>query len=51
MKLPRGQFLRLAACAAALHAVSRGAMAQTYPARPVRFVHGFAAAGSVDGRR
>ena len=38
MKLPRRQFLRLAAGAAALPAVSRAASAQAYPARPVRLV-------------
>ena len=36
MKLPRRQFLHLAAGAAALPAVSRFAWAQTYPSRPVR---------------
>ena len=36
MKLPRRQFLHLAAGAAALPAVSRIAWAQTYPTRPVR---------------
>ena len=36
MKLPRRQFLHLAAGAAALPAVSRIARAQTYPTRPVR---------------
>ena len=36
MKLPRRQFLHLAAGAAALPAVSRIAWAQAYPARPVR---------------
>ena len=36
MKLPRRQFLHLAAGAAALPAVSRVAWAQAYPARPVR---------------
>src|SRR5260221_5420182 len=49
MKLPhRRQFLHLAAGAAALPALSRIAWAQTYPTRPVRFVHGFAAGGSGD---
>ena len=43
MKLPRRQFLYLAAGAAALPAVSRIAGAQTYPARPVRIVVGFGA--------
>jgi tripartite-type tricarboxylate transporter receptor subunit TctC len=38
MKLPRRQFLRLAASVAALPAVSRAASAQAYPARPVRLV-------------
>ena len=36
MKLPRRQFLHLAAGAAALPAVSRFAWAQAYPSRPVR---------------
>jgi tripartite-type tricarboxylate transporter receptor subunit TctC len=48
MKLPRRTFLHLAASAAALPAVSRIARAQTYPARPVRLVVGFAAGGGVD---
>ena len=49
MKLPyRRQFLHLAAGAAALPTLSRIARAQTYPTRPVRFVHGFAAGGSGD---
>jgi len=48
MKFRRRQLLRLAACAAGLSAASRIAMAQTYPTRPVRFVHGFAAGGSGD---
>ena len=38
MKLPRRQFLHLAAGAAALPAVSRVAWAQTYPTRPVRLL-------------
>jgi len=38
MKLPRRQFLHLAAGAAALPAVSRIAWGQTYPTRPVRIV-------------
>ena len=38
MKLPRRQFLQLATGAAALPAVSRIAMAQSYPTRPVRIV-------------
>jgi tripartite-type tricarboxylate transporter receptor subunit TctC len=48
MKLPRRQFLHLAAGAAALPAVSRIAGAQTYPTRPVRIVVGFAASSSPD---
>jgi tripartite-type tricarboxylate transporter receptor subunit TctC len=47
MKLPRRQFLHLAAAAAALP-VSRLAWAQTYPTRPVHVVVGFAAGGGVD---
>jgi hypothetical protein len=38
MKLPRRQFLHLAAGAAALPAVSRMAWAEIYPSRPVRIV-------------
>jgi tripartite-type tricarboxylate transporter receptor subunit TctC len=48
MKIPRRQFLHLATGAAALPAVSRIAMAQTYPARPVRIIVGFAASGGND---
>jgi tripartite-type tricarboxylate transporter receptor subunit TctC len=48
MKLPRRNFLRLAAGAAALPAVSRIARAQAYPTRPVRIIVGFAAGGGVD---
>src|SRR5215472_3692958 len=46
MKLPRRQFLHLAAGAAALPAASRIARAQAYPSRPVRIVLGFPAGGS-----
>ena len=48
MTLPRRRFLHLAAGAAALPAVSRIAMAQAYPTRPVRIVVGFTAGGSTD---
>ena len=48
MKFPRRNFLRLAAGAVALPAVSRIARAQTYPTRPVRIVVGFAAGGGSD---
>jgi hypothetical protein len=41
MKLPRRNFLRLAAGATALPAVSRIVKAQSYPSRPVRIVVGF----------
>jgi hypothetical protein len=52
MKLPRRQFLQLAAGATALPAVSRVAGAQAYPARPVRIIVTFAAgsANDVNGR-
>src|SRR5262249_32646106 len=48
MKLPRRQFLHLAAGAAALPVVSRIARAQAYPARPVRLMVGFAAGQAID---
>ena len=48
MKLPRRNFLHLAACAAALPAVSRVAWAQAYPTRPVRIVAPTAPGGAPD---
>src|SRR5262249_29220385 len=48
VKLPRRTFLHLAAGAAALPVVSRVAAAQSYPARPVRLVVGFAAGSTTD---
>ena len=41
MKLPRRQFLHLAAGATALPAMSRVARAQAYPTRPVRIIVGY----------
>jgi len=48
MKLPRRQFLHLAAGTAVAPAASRIAWAQTYPTRPVRLVVGFPPAGGYD---
>jgi tripartite-type tricarboxylate transporter receptor subunit TctC len=48
MKLPRRNFLHLAAGVAALPAVSQIAKAQSYPTRPVRFVVGYAPGGAGD---
>src|SRR5215472_1546735 len=48
MKLPRRNFLHLAAGAAALPAVSRVARAQAYPSRPVHLIEGFGAGGATD---
>jgi tripartite-type tricarboxylate transporter receptor subunit TctC len=49
MKRPtRRRFLQMVANTAALPALSRGAGAQSYPARPVRFIIGIAAGGTQD---
>jgi tripartite-type tricarboxylate transporter receptor subunit TctC len=48
MTLHRRRFLRLAGAAVALPAVSRGALAQTYPARPIKLVIGYPPGGSAD---
>ena len=48
MKLPRRNFLHLAAGAAALPAVSGLAWAQAYPTRPVRLIVGAPAGGGFD---
>jgi tripartite-type tricarboxylate transporter receptor subunit TctC len=48
MKLPRRNFLHLAAGAAALPAASRFAWAQAYPTRPVRLIVPFGSAGATD---
>jgi tripartite-type tricarboxylate transporter receptor subunit TctC len=47
-KFPRRKFLHLAAGAAALPALSRGARAQVYPTRPIRFIVPFPAGGPSD---
>jgi tripartite-type tricarboxylate transporter receptor subunit TctC len=48
MKLPRRQFLNLAAGAAALPALSRTTRAQAYPTRPVHIIVPFGTAGGTD---
>ena len=48
MTIPRRRFLQLACGAAALPALPRAALAQAYPARPVRLMVGFAAGQAID---
>jgi tripartite-type tricarboxylate transporter receptor subunit TctC len=48
MTFARRKFLRLAAAATALPALRRSAIADTYPARPVQIVVGFAAGSTTD---
>ncbi len=48
MTLPRRKFLRLASVAAALPALSRAAIAQSYPTRPVRWIVPYPAGGATD---
>ena len=48
MKLPRRQFLHLAAGGAALPALSHFAWAQAYPARPIAMIVPFPAGGATD---
>ena len=48
MKLPRREFLRLAAGVVALPAAAVSAGAQSYPTRPVRIILGYPAGGSTD---
>jgi tripartite-type tricarboxylate transporter receptor subunit TctC len=48
MRLPRREFLHLAAGAGALPALSRFAWAESYPTHPARLVVGFAAGSTTD---
>ncbi len=48
MQFPRRKLLHLAAGAAVLPALSRGAFALDYPSRPVKILVGFSAGGAVD---
>jgi tripartite-type tricarboxylate transporter receptor subunit TctC len=48
MKVPRRQFLHLAAAAATLPALSRFASAQSYPTRQVHLLEGFGPGGAPD---
>jgi tripartite-type tricarboxylate transporter receptor subunit TctC len=48
MKLPRRQFLHLAAGVAAFPTILRTAIADAYPSRPVRYIVGYAPGGGSD---
>jgi tripartite-type tricarboxylate transporter receptor subunit TctC len=48
MKVPRRQFLHLAAATATLPTLARFASAQSYPTRPVHLLEGFGAGGAPD---
>ena len=48
MKIPRRRFLHLAASVTAFPAVSRTAIAQTYPTRPITIIDTYAAGGVTD---
>ncbi len=48
MKLPRREFLHLAAAAVAFPGIAPVAMAETYPSRPVRLIVGFPAGYATD---
>ena len=48
MKLPRRKFLRMATIAAAMPAISRTAIAQSYPSRPIIMIVPYPAGGPTD---